>query len=202
MSDGGEGGEGGEGQRLRISLVTAASSDPVSLSEAKLHCRVDVETDNGLIQGLIKAATAVCENHMRRPIMTQEFKQYLDRWPCGTAVELGRGPLVSVTSIKTYDEADTPTTFNASNYYVDTATVPGRVVLRTGASWPQWARYANPIEFQYKAGYGDDPNAVPAEIRQAVLATVAYLYENRGDAVAEMPEIACLLLAAHRDWRF
>lgn len=198
MSDGGEYGS----QRLRISLVTAAKADPVTLSEAKLHCRVDETADNDIIQSLIRAATAVCENHMRRPIMTQEFKVFLDRWPCGTFIELPKAPLISVTSVKTYDEADVATVFSSANYYTDTATLPGRIVLRAGNSWPQWARYANPIEIQFKAGYGDDPNGVPPEIRQAVLSTVAFLYENRGDAVAELPEIACLLLAAHRDWRF
>ena len=189
-----------EAKRFRITQVTPAKADPVSLSDAKLHCRVDENADNAIIAMLIKAATGVCENYMRRPIMTQEFKQYFDRWPCESYLELGRAPLVSVTSVKTYDEADVATTFSSANYYVDTATVPGRIVLRTGLAWPSWSRYANPIEVQFKAGYGDKPESVPAEIRMAVLSTIAFLYENRGDAVAEMPANACVLLAGHRDW--
>jgi uncharacterized phiE125 gp8 family phage protein len=189
-------------QRLRISLVTPASGDPVSLSEAKLHCRIDENADNAIVQSLIRAATVVCETHIRRPIMTQEFKQFFDRWPTGSSIELSRGPLLSVTSVKTYTDADVATTFASTNYFVDTSTIPGRIVLRQGVTWPTFTRYANPIEIQYKAGYGDDPNGVPPEIRQAVLATVSYLYENRGEAVAPMPEIATLLLSTHRDWRF
>ena len=186
--------------RFRVSLLTGPTADPVSLSEAKLHCRIDENADNATIAMLIKAATGVCENYMRRPIMTQEFKQYFDRWPGESYLELGRTPLISVTSVKTYDESDVATTFNASNYYVDTATQPGRIVLRSGVSWPSWIRRANPIEIQFKAGYGTDPNSVPAEIRMAVLNTIAFLYENRGDAVADMPVAASVLLAGHRDW--
>ena len=191
-----------DGRRYRVGIVTPAAADPVSISEAKLHCRIDETADNATVAALVKAATAVCENYMRRPIMTQEFRQQFDQWPCSTFLELARAPLISVTSVNTYNEADVATLFAASNYYVDAVTLPGRIVLRGGVSWPQWSRYANPIEVIYKAGYGTDPNAIPAEIRQAVLATIAWFYENRGDAMADMPEIACVLLAGHRDWAF
>lgn len=188
--------------RYRVSLVTGPKADPVSLSEAKLHCRIDENADNATVAMLIKAAAAVCENYMRRPIMTQEFKQFMDEWPGESYLELVRAPLVSVTSVKTYDDADVATVFASSNYFVDTATVPGRIVLRSNVSWPSWTRRANPIEIQFKAGYGDDPNSVPTEIRMAILQTIAFLYENRGDAVAQMPPAAEVLLAGHRDWVF
>lgn len=168
---------------LRIQVVTPASGDPVSLSEAALHCRVDTTTDHPTLQANIRAATKAAENYLGRPILTRTYRQFFDAWPCGDVLELRRSPLVSVTHVKTYDDADTATTFASSNYFVDTVSQPGRIVLRSAASWPTADRVANPIEVEYKAGYGTDPASVPADIRQAVLMLTANLYEHRGETV-------------------
>lgn len=168
---------------LRIQVVTVAAGDPVSLSEAALHCRVDTTTDHPALQAMIRAATKAAEQYLGRPILTRTYRQFFDAWPCGTELELRRSPLVSVTHVKTYDDADTATTFASSNYYVDTVSQPGRIVLRSAASWPTADRVANPIEVEYMAGYGTDPASVPADIRQAVLMLTANLYEHRGETV-------------------
>jgi uncharacterized phiE125 gp8 family phage protein len=190
---------------LRIQLVQGASGDPVSLSEAALHCRVDSTTDHPALQAMLRAATAAAEKYIGRPIITRTYRQFFDAWPCGEALELRRSPLVSVTHVKTYDDADTATTFASSNYFVDTVSQPGRIVLRSAASWPTADRVANPIEVEYKAGFGTDPASVPADIRQAVLMLTANLYEHRGEAVTgSMPDTTARegafdLLAVHRE---
>lgn len=187
-------------ERARVSVIVPARVDPVSLADVRLHCRIDDTTENSSLALMLRAAVAICENWMRRPIMTQTFRAYYDEWPLGAALDVPRSPLVSVSSIKTYSETDVASTFPAASYFVDTATTPGRVVLRGGYSWPSHSREGNPIEIEFRAGYGDDPAEIPAEIRQAVLATVAYLYEQRGDAGGEMPPTCEILLAGHREW--
>lgn len=37
----------------------------------------------------------------------------------------------------------------------------------------------NELRVRYVAGYGDDPNEVPAAIRQAIMMLVGHMYENR-----------------------
>ena len=189
---------------LRIQVVTAASGDPVSLSEAALHCRIDSTTDHPALQAMIRAATKAAEQYLSRPILTRTYRQFFDAWPCGNALELRRSPLVSVTHVKTYDDADTATTFASSNYFVDTVSQPGRIVLRSAASWPTADRVANPIEVEYKAGYGTDPASVPADIRQAVLMLTANLYEHRGESItgtitSEAKQGALDLLSMYRE---
>lgn len=168
---------------LRIQLVQGPAGDPVTLTEAALHCRVDSTSDHPALQTMIRAATRAAEQYLGRPILTRTYRQFFDSWPCGIELELRRSPLVSVTHVKTYDDADAATTFASSSYYVDTVSQPGRIVLRSTASWPAADRVANPIEVEYKAGYGTDPASVPADIRHAVLMLTANLYEHRGETV-------------------
>ncbi len=188
-------------QPLRLALVTAPLIEPVSVGEAKLHARIDESADNALVQSLIVAAREMAENYTHRVFITQTWQAFLDAAPCETYLELPKAPLISVTHVKSYDDADAATVLAASNYFVDIATKPGRIVLRSVGSWPTPARVANGIEIQFVAGYGPAPSDVPAQIKQAILLTIAHLYEHRGDATMEMPETACALLSAHKDWR-
>lgn len=189
---------------LRIQLVQEAADTPVSLSEAALHCRIDSTTDHSALQQMVRAATRVAEQYLRRPIMTQTFKQFFDAWPCDDFIELRRSPLISVTHVKTYDDADAATTWASSNYFVDTVSQPGRIVVRSTSTWPTYSRTANPIEIQYRAGFGTAPSDIPADIRQAVLMLTANLYEHRGETItgtitSEAKEGAFDLLSAYRE---
>lgn len=185
---------------MRLLLVTAATADPVSLAEAKRHARIEENEDTPTVAALIKTATALCERFTNRAFLSQSYKLFLDEWPAERYLEMPRAPLMSVTHVKTYDDADAATLFASSNYFVDVNSRPGRIVLRDGASWPALSRVANGVEIQFAAGYGSTPLDVPIEIRQAILLTLGHLYEHRGDAGAEMPETAFALLAPHRDW--
>jgi uncharacterized phiE125 gp8 family phage protein len=107
-----------------------------------------------------------------------------------------------VTSVTTYDDADVSTVFAASSYYVDTAAEPGRVVLRTGSTWPTALRVGNAVEIVYVAGYGAAA-AVPAPIKFAVKSVAAWLYENRGEQdFAKLPANVSMLLQPYRVMSF
>ena len=94
-------------------------------------------------------------------------------------------------AVKYYADDNTATTFSADNYYVDTTSEQGRVVLRSGKSWPTVSelRDANAYEIQYKAGYGsnngDTAANVPRNITNAIKMLALHLYENR-DLVTSM----------------
>lgn len=156
------------------------TAEPVSLAEAKLHLRVDVEDDDLLIERLISAAREYIEEATGRALLNQTWELTLDGWPEGNYIELPRAPLSSVTSIVYTDSDDTDNTFAATNYSVDTSSEPGRVVLKSGCSWPT-ASLANgqAITVTYVAGYGSLPTNVPGQLRQAVLMLTGHWYENR-----------------------
>lgn len=189
---------------MSLTLVTPPIGLPVSLAMVKDQLRLndDDTTEDALLMGLIRSATETTEAFTGRALISRTLRLTLDAVPDTAfepgfrigvrseprerAIELLRPPLISVSSIVTYDDTDTAITFAASNYFVDAAREPGRVVLRNGAMWPANAdRTANAIEITYTAGYGTRIGDVPEPIRQAILMLIAQLYEHRGEEVAD-----------------
>jgi uncharacterized phiE125 gp8 family phage protein len=185
---------------LRLTLVTPPPTEPVTVEEAKAHARIDEDDDQPLVAGLIATAREMAEDYTRRAFITQTWKMFLDAWPVCGFVELPKAPLQSVTHIKTYDDADVPTTFDSVYYFVDTATRPGRITLRTTGSWPAPARVANGIEIQFIAGYGNAPSNVPSKVKHGILGLIAWLYEHRGDEDMTPPDAVYAPLVGERTW--
>lgn len=184
---------------MALTLVTQPAVEPVSLAEAKAHLRVDGPDEDGLITALIAAARQAAEAYTRRAFITQTWRLTLDKFPGkavpwwngvrqgadiaapGDFITLPRPPLRSVTSLKAYDDADNATTMAASDYYVDTDSEPGRVVLRSGKTWPAVERVANGVDIVFTAGYGGQAVDVPQAIREGILLHIAAMFEHRGD---------------------
>lgn len=189
----------------RIKITTAPATEPVTETEAKLHCRVDHSTEDAIFTRLIEVARIQCENISGRAFVTRTYTAMLDRWP-GSCFELPYPPLASISSIKYYDDAGSAAaTFNSANYYVDTNSEPGRVALISGADWPSTTlRDINGVEIIYTAGYGNAA-AVPDQYKQAMLLLIGHLYENResvvvqqGVSMAQVPQAVEWLLMTDR----
>lgn len=114
--------------------------------------------------------------------MTQTWVLRRDAFPPAqngiNELSLPRPPLQSVTHLKTWDPAGNGTVLDGSRYLVDTASSPGRIVLRAGSAWPANLRNANPVEVEYVAGYGDAAD-VPEALRQGMLLWLRLLYADK-----------------------
>ena len=183
-----------------IQLVTPSGSLALPISEVKNFLRLDEDTDDAIIISLIKSAESFAEEYTHRSLLTKTFKFSIDGISEGDiplweglrvgpdlsirrrAIELPNPPLVSVTSVVAFDDADVATTFAASKYYVDSARVPARIILRNGERWPTALRVGNAVEITYTAGYGDASSSIPEPIRLAMLQYCAFMYEHRGEA--------------------
>ncbi|CAB4121503.1 Phage conserved hypothetical protein [uncultured Caudovirales phage] len=62
-------------------LLTAPSSEPITLSDAKTHLRVDITEDDALISALIVSAREQAEQICRRALISQQWLVTLDRFP-------------------------------------------------------------------------------------------------------------------------
>jgi uncharacterized phiE125 gp8 family phage protein len=201
-------------------VVTAPTSEPITVSDLITHLRLDADTDEVEMEAYIQMAREWCENYTGRAFVNRTLRLSLDGlsdvddalwegWKIGPDmtlkkrdIKLPKPPLVSVTSVTTYDDADVPTVFSSASYYVDNAAEPGRVVLRTGSTWPTALRVGNAVEIVYVAGYGAAA-AVPAPIKFACKAIAAWMYENRGEQdYAKMPANATALLQSYRVMSF
>ncbi len=181
-------------------LVTPATEAPVSLAEAKLHLKLDGTDDDALVEALIEAASAACRAHTGRELVEQTWRLALDEAP-GEILTLPRPPLVAVTGIVAYDDADAPTTMALSGVFVDAASIPGRVILRRGARWPTLGRVANGLEITFVAGYGPRASSVPAPLRQGILALIAERYEHREPIRGEDPALPATVRALWQPYR-
>lgn len=165
---------------MSLTLVTAPVAEPLSTSEAKSHLRVDASTDDTLIGTLIVAARQHVEAFTRRVLITQTWDIVRNSFPPQSFIDLPLPPLQSVTSVKYKDQDGDESTMSSSDYIVDTAVEPGRIVLAWGASWPGVTLYpASPITVRFVAGYGDDADDVPQLVKQAMLMLIGHWYENR-----------------------
>ena len=179
---------------MSIKIFTAPEAEPVTLAEAKLQCRVDGTGDDSLILSYILTARMNCEHFSNHKFINQTWDLWLDAFPGGTVLELPRSlsPLSSVTHVKYFDPADQEQTFAAADYMVDPYSEPGRIILKSGSSWPaDELRIANGVGVQVVVGYGDDAD-VPANFKQAMLMLIGHYYEDRegvivGTISAELP---------------
>lgn len=136
---------------MRYKITTPATVDPISLTEAKLHLRVDADADDELIRGLIRAATLWCESYERRAYCVKTVTMNMDEWK--DELFLPISPLIQVDSI-TYIDGDGDTqTLSTDIYTVDTISEPGRITLAYEQNWPVIRAVTDCITITYKVGY-------------------------------------------------
>ena len=180
-----------------LTRTTAPAVEPVTLVEAKAHCRVDTSADDSLIQGYITTAREWVEDYIDRALVTQQLVMRLDAFPA--EIELPRPPMIAsgtATAVTiTYVTGDTggTATLSSSTYRVDHTATPGVVRNLYGGSWPSHLLDQNSVTVSWWAGYGDAAS-VPQRVKSAILMCVHELYEKRGDGA--MPVAAMRLLAS------
>lgn len=169
---------------MAVKIITPPASEPITLAEAKAQCRISGDDEDTVIAGYIMGARRYCESIDWRAYLTQTRELWLDAWPREGAITIPKPPLQSISYIRCYDDDDVATTLASSDYYVDVVSEPGRVVLRSGASWPGTAlRVANGVCVRFVAGWAN-PADVPQTIKQAILLIVGHWNENREAAIS------------------
>ena len=164
-------------------ISTPPASEPVTLSEAKTHLRVDVSTDDTYITTLITAARQIVEKYLNRALINTTYTVLFDRLP--TCIKLLYSPVSSVTSISYKDTAGASQTLNSSLYVVDTHNEPGQITPAYGADYPSTYGQADAVTVTYVAGYGASASDVPDAIKQMILILIGDMYDNRTSQVRQ-----------------
>lgn len=149
----------------------------VTLEEAKIYLRVDVEDENALIMAIVDAAEKHVEQFTGRILIKRSFELVYDQ--VSSPIEIPKSPLQEVSKIEVISEAGVKTEVPASIYDVDISGMRGRVRLKPGCAWPEHRGFASFI-ITVEAGYGQAAD-VPQALKQAVLAATAVLFESRGE---------------------
>ena len=142
---------------MTSTLIAGPGEEPVTLAEAKAWCRIDASDEDALVTALIAAARLQVESLTGRALVTQSWRLTLD-CPRGRLVVLPVVPVRVATAIAM-------ATRSAS-----------RAAGRRGAAGRARATAARRSTTPPATATAAD---VPADLKQAVLALVAYWYENR-----------------------
>lgn len=165
-----------------VNRVTAPAAEALTTTEAKKHLHIEHSDEDTYIAGLSQSWREWLEERYDRSFVLQTWDYFTDEWPDGRdAIELPRGPVLSVSSVKyTTTSATSTTTLAATSYIVDTASQPARIGLRDNQTWPTNAlRDVNGVEVRYTAGYATSATGVPQRIKHTLRLLVGHAYSNR-----------------------
>ena len=169
---------------LTTAITAEPNVEPVSLSDLKAHCRVDISADDDYLTALITVARQYCEKQTARSFITQTRTLSLDHFPHdGSAIELPYGPVQSITSIGYTDTDNESATWTASLYQSDLTSLVARIAPVWGEVYPSTYDVFNAVVVTYDAGYGDAASNVPGPIKQAIKLLAAHLYAHREPAI-------------------
>ena len=137
----------------------APVTEPVTLAEAKLYCRVTTSTEDALIESMITQAREAIELITNLSLIPRQ----VDVWFCneGANFDLPFGPVTYFLSL--YDNNGDE--IESNDYKL------------IGGAYPK-VKY--PAQNDMKATYNAGFDCIPQDLKIAILDQVSYDYENRG----------------------
>lgn len=191
-----------------LTVSTAPSVEPVSVSDAKDHLRViDYTGDDAYIGTLVTAARQWCEDFCDRTFADKTYTVAFDDF-FGTRIELPRPPVrlnaessgatVTISYVDTGGATQTLTWSQSGtqDFRLDRDHVPALIYPTYLDVWPSVRIDDKSVQITYLAGYGGAAN-VPTPAKHAIKMLVGHWYLNReavGNAGQNVPMGVAALL--------
>ena len=167
---------------MTYATIIPPAAEPLTLSEAKAHLRLDGAEEDALLTSLIATARVHLEAETGLSLIERTLRLYRDDWPGDGVLNLDHGPVKAVSSVTVYDEAGDPAMVPLTGHRLDGVARPARLWL---AQRPAPGAALNGIEIDFVAGYGASGADVPEVLKRAMLTHVALMFAFRGAVVAE-----------------
>ena len=167
----------------RVVVYAEPTVEPIDTEEVMDERRNDDDSDVLGIARRVTAARQKVEADTGRALITQTLDIYFDEFPDSRELWIPRPRLATVASVTTYDTSDVATVWSSTNYLVDTASEPGRIVLNASSAWPTGLRRANGIKVRVAAGYGATGDSVPSLLKQAMHLLIGQYDEHRENVI-------------------
>jgi uncharacterized phiE125 gp8 family phage protein len=153
-------------------------TEPITLTEAKNFCKIDISTDDDLINILITAARQMCEAYTGVGFVEHNVLAVLNNM--NGDIYIPYGPMIAINSV----ENDTDTVLVLDLDY----TLGGNEFKRLRTP------LANNITIDYSTGY----TTLPEALKTALLNQVYYLYDNRSVGTDDISPIAKIILNLYK----
>lgn len=157
---------------MGFKIITGPAAEPLLLTDVKTRLSISDTHDDTDITSHIKAAREQAESYMRRSIITQTVELALDEFP--EEIELIKGPVQSIASVKYLDTDGTEQTISSSNYTYDDYSPRTWLLRASDYSWPGTYDAANAVKVRYVVGWGDAGSNVPEDIKNALLLAIGH----------------------------
>ena len=159
---------------LDVQFQDGVIAEPVTLTEAKNFCKIDISTDDDLINVLITAARQMCEAYTGVGFIQHSAVAVLNN--SNGDIYIPYGPMIAINSVEDN---------NGRVLVLDMDyTLGGNEFKRLRTP------HANNITIDYITGY----TVLPDVLKTAVLNQVYYLYDNRAVATDDISPIAKIIL--------
>jgi uncharacterized phiE125 gp8 family phage protein len=192
-----------------LSRIAGEVVEPITLADAKLHLRVDGDTDDDLIGSMITSARTSCERRMQRSVVQQSWaltqscfgRPWLDHrereWQQLTnpdwyrtvcrgshdSIVLSNPPIQSVSSVAYLSESYERVTLDPATYRLAVVSETLAMLRPVGVPWPRAAREPDAVIVTYLAGYAE-PDQIPGPVLSWIKLRIGSLYASREDFIA------------------
>ena len=159
---------------------TEPAVEPVTLEQAKAHCRVDISDDDTYLTTLITAARIYVEDILDVSMISTVWEARYDCFPLWE-LTLPRPPMATavVTVIYRDEGGSNNTITSTAAFQADSYTTPGRIYPLYESVWPAVRGDENSVTVRWTAGYGAAGTSVPATLKHLILLLVAHWYSSR-----------------------
>jgi uncharacterized phiE125 gp8 family phage protein len=114
---------------MTLRVIVPPAQEPITLTQAKMNLRVDVDDEDDLITGHIIAARQYCEQYQNRAYAQQTLELTLDDFPLANkfCIVLQRPPIQQVLYVNYYGTDNSLNVWDPSLYFADIDSDPGRI---------------------------------------------------------------------------
>ncbi|MGM9582163.1 MAG: head-tail connector protein [Phascolarctobacterium sp.] len=156
---------------MRLECIVEPEQEPVTLEEVKAYLRIDDDSEDVLLQALIKAAREYCENYQRVAYFPRTMRLTLAPGEWGSSLELPRTKYgCTVEKVYSVDLQGIQKDVEGSFQFAIVGNINTNLVVVDDTP------YSNTLAIEYIAGSEEQP---PEAVKTAIKLLVSGWYENR-----------------------
>ncbi len=187
---------------LTWEIVTPAAGECFTTEQVKNYLKIPstVTADDDLIDESVISARQLVERRTSNIMISTALAEYQDAFPVNnTTIELGLAPISIFGKVEYLNKSGVLTEFASDDYTTDLLSRPGRIMLKSGKSWPSdVGQFPNAVKLTYSAGSANAAS-IPGPLRTAMLIMIGAFYykSTESNAIADAFDFTDRLMAPY-----